>query len=44
MSGTEPVAPAVPPVLLPGAAMDAFIGSIAQLAPAGPVIIGGLVT
>ncbi len=32
MSGTEPDAPAVPPVLLPGAAMDAFIGSIAQLA------------
>lgn len=42
MSGTEPVEPTAPPVLLPGAAMDAFIGSIAQLARAGPVIIGGL--
>lgn len=42
MSGTEPDEPPVPPVLLPGAAMDAFIGSIARLAPAGPVIIGGL--
>ena len=42
MSGTEPAGPAAPPVLLPGAAMDAFISSIAQLAPAGPVIIGGL--
>ncbi len=42
MSGTEPVEPAVPPVLFPGEAMDAFIHSIARLAPAGPVIIGGL--
>ena len=42
MSGTEPAGPAAPPVLLPGAAMDAFISSIAQLAPAGPVVIGGL--
>lgn len=42
MSGTEPAEPPGPPVLLPGEAMDAFIGSIARLAPAGPVIIGGL--
>lgn len=42
MSGTEPAEPAVPPVLLPGQVMDAFISSIAQLLPAGPVIIGGL--
>lgn len=39
MSGPEPGPPLV---LLPGEAMDAFIGSISQLAPAGPVIIGGL--
>ncbi len=42
MSGTEHVEPPVPPVRLPGTAMDAFIGSMARLAPAGPVIIGGL--
>jgi len=39
MSGHDP---ADPLVLLPGEAMDAFIGSIAQLAPTDPVIIGGL--
>ncbi len=39
MSGTDPEDPLV---LLPGGVMDAFIGSINQLAPADPVIIGGL--
>ena len=39
MSGTDPEYPLV---LLPGEVMDAFIGSINQLAPADPVIIGGL--
>ena len=39
MSGTDP---GPPMVLLAGESMDTFIGSIAQLAPAGPVIIGGL--
>lgn len=39
MSGTDPGDPLV---LLPGGVMDAFIGSIGQLAPADPVIIGGL--
>lgn len=42
MSGADTAEPDVPPVLLPGETMDAFIGSIAQLAPARPVIIGGL--
>ncbi len=39
MSGTDPEDPLV---LLPGGVMDAFIGSINQLVPAAPVIIGGL--
>lgn len=49
MSGSEAAGPAHPvnkpvsaPVLLPGEAMDTLIGSIARLAPARPVIIGGL--
>lgn len=49
MSGSEAAGLAHPvnqpvsaPVLLPGEAMDTLIGSIARLAPARPVIIGGL--
>lgn len=45
MSGSETGGPAQPgnaPVLLPGEAMDTLISSIARLAPAHPVIIGGL--